>query len=84
MNLCSFGNVFEPTFPPSVIAKYCRIIDLLESVDQNLFRYNSLNYYKTLSRNKRGIESVKVNDKYRIEMKITKDFLILLLLYLVL
>ncbi len=61
-------------FPPAVVAKYCRIIDLLESIDraEDLFRYNSLNY-KALSGNKNGIESVRVNDKYRIELKITKD-----------
>ena len=61
-------------FPISVISKYCSIIDLLESVNrpEDLYRYHSLNY-KTLSGNKNGIESVRVNDKYRIELRTSKD-----------
>lgn len=61
-------------FPPSVVVKYCRVIDLLESVNkvEDLFRYHSLNY-KALSGNKDGIESVRVNDKYRLELRTAKD-----------
>ena len=60
-------------FPPSVVAKYCKVIDLLESVGrpEDLYRYHSLNY-KALSGNKKGVESVRVNDKYRIELRIIK------------
>lgn len=55
-------------FQPQVIKKYIRVIDLMESVNcvEDLFRYNSLNYEK-LQGDKAGIESVRVNDQYRIE-----------------
>lgn len=60
-------------FPQAVVAKYCKVVDLLESIEraEDLYRYHSLNY-KALSGNKKGIESVRVNDKYRIELRIVK------------
>lgn len=60
-------------FQPSVIAKYRRTIDLLESVAtvEDLFRFHSLNY-ETLIGDRAGLESVRVNDKYRIEFRTTK------------
>ncbi len=60
-------------FQPQVIAKYRKTIDLLESLSviEDLFRFHSLNY-ETLSGDKAGLESVRVNNRYRIEFKTTK------------
>ena len=57
-------------FQPQVIQKYKRVVDTLESVDrvEDLFRYNSLNY-EVLSGKEAGIESVRVDSKYRVEFK---------------
>jgi len=55
-------------FQPQIISKYQKVIIILESVSsvEDLFRYNSLRYEK-LQGNKKGLESVRVNDQYRIE-----------------
>lgn len=60
-------------FQPHIIAKYRKTIDLLESVNgvEDLYRYHSLNY-EVLLGDKKGLESVRVNDQYRIEFKTTK------------
>lgn len=59
-------------FQPQIIAKYRKTIDLLESVSvvEDLFRYHSLRY-EALGGDKAGLESVRVNDQYRIEFKTT-------------
>ena len=55
-------------FQPPIVAKYRKTIDLLESVAvvEDLFRY------ETLVGDKAGLESVRVNEQYRIEFKTTK------------
>lgn len=55
-------------FPDQVKKKYVKVVTILDSVSrkEDLYRYNSLNY-EALSGNKAGIESVRVNDKYRLE-----------------
>ena len=55
-------------YQPQIIRKYIRVIDLLKSADvvEDLFRFHSLNY-EVLKGDKKGIESVRVNDQYRIE-----------------
>lgn len=55
-------------FQPQIINKYQKVIVILESVSsvEDLFRYNSLRYEK-LQGDKKSIESVRVNDQYRIE-----------------
>lgn len=60
-------------FQPQIIAKYRKTIDLLESVSvvEDLFKYHSLKY-EALIGDKAGLESVRVNDQYRIEFKTTK------------
>ena len=60
-------------FQPQIIAKYRKTIDLLESltVVEDLYRYHSL-HYEVLVGDKVGMESVRVNDQYRIEFKTTK------------
>ena len=57
-------------FQPKIVAKYIRTIDLLESLSavEDLYRYRSLNYEKLVG-DKSGIESVRVNDQYRIEFQ---------------
>jgi len=57
-------------FQPQTIRKYRKTIDLLESVSvvEDLFRYNGLRY-EALHGDKGGLESVRVDDKYRIEFK---------------
>lgn len=60
-------------FQPQIIAKYRKTIDLLESVSvvEDLFKYHSLKY-EALIGDKAGLESVRVNDQYRVEFKTTK------------
>lgn len=60
-------------FQPQIIAKYRKTIDLLESLAmvEDLYRYHSLRYEVPVG-DKAGLESVRVNDQYRIEFKTTK------------
>ena len=60
-------------FQPNVVSKYRKPIDLLESLSvvEDLFRFKSL-HYEALVGDKAGIESVRVNDQYRIEFKTTR------------
>jgi proteic killer suppression protein len=60
-------------FQPQVINKYRKTIDILESVAcvEDLYRYNALNY-EVLKGDKKGLESVRVNDRYRIEFTTKK------------
>ena len=55
-------------FQPQIISKYKQTIDRLKAANkiEDLFPIKSLNYEK-LSGDKNGIESVRVNDQYRIE-----------------
>ena len=55
-------------FQPEVIKKYIKVVNILRNAKsvEDLFPFNSLNYEK-LSGDKEGIESVRVNDKYRLE-----------------
>jgi len=60
-------------FQPDVIKKYIKVVNILKNakVVEDLFPFNSLNYEK-LSGDKAGIESVRVNDKYRLEFRTEK------------
>lgn len=60
-------------FQPHIVAKYRKTIDLLESLScvEDLYRYHSL-HYEALVGDKAGLESVRVNDQYRMEMKTEK------------
>lgn len=57
-------------FQPQVIKQYKKTLNYMKYVSkiEDLFRIGSLNYEK-LSGNKNGLESVRVNDQYRIEFK---------------
>ncbi|MDR1415987.1 MAG: type II toxin-antitoxin system RelE/ParE family toxin [Prevotellaceae bacterium] len=60
-------------FQPQIAAKYRKAVDILESVTgvEELYRYNAL-HYEVLKGDKDGLESVRVNDQYRIEFKTAK------------
>ena len=57
-------------FQPDVIKRYIKTVEVMISVKNvlELSRINSLRYEK-LSGNKKGLSSVRVNDKYRIEFE---------------
>ena len=57
-------------FQPEVIKKYIKVVNILKNARsvEDLFPFNSLNYEK-LSGDNAGIESVRVNDKYRLEFQ---------------
>lgn len=57
-------------YQPHIVKKYVRVINILDSVDKavDLYRYRALRYEK-LAGDKTGLESVRVNDQYRIEFK---------------
>lgn len=54
-------------FQPDIIKRYIRVVDILEKVEriEDLYRFHSLNY-EVLVGNLKGLESVRVGDKYRI------------------
>lgn len=60
-------------FQPQIVRRYVKVVDLLRSTDrvEDLYRFNSLNY-EVLRGDKQGIESVRVNDQYRLEFKTEK------------
>lgn len=51
-----------------IVKKYIRVVGILDAVEKvtDLYRFNALHYEK-LSGDKAGLESVRVNDQYRIE-----------------
>lgn len=57
-------------FQPSVISRYVQAIDKLKAAEriEELFPIKSLNYEKLIGR-KKGLESVRINHKYRIEFR---------------
>ena len=61
-------------FQPQVVRKYVRVVNILDSVEkvEDLFRYHSLHYEKLVG-DKAGLESVRVNDQYRIEFKTSAE-----------
>ncbi|MDR0757910.1 MAG: type II toxin-antitoxin system RelE/ParE family toxin [Tannerella sp.] len=60
-------------FQPQTVAKYQKTVGILKSVSrvEDLFLYNGLRYEASHG-DREGSESVRVNDKYRIEFKTTK------------
>ena len=54
-------------FPKGVISKYKQTIDKLRAADkvEDLYPFKSLNYEK-LTGDKKGLESVRINQQYRI------------------
>jgi len=60
-------------FQPQIVTKYQKTVAILKSVSrvEDLFRYNGLRY-EVLQGDKAGIESVRVNDQYRVEFTTAK------------
>ncbi|MDE6717954.1 MAG: type II toxin-antitoxin system RelE/ParE family toxin [Muribaculaceae bacterium] len=60
-------------FQPQIVARYQLRIKTLESVEsiEELFPLKLLNY-EVLKGDKAGISSIRVNDQYRIEFKVSK------------
>ncbi|MBR3123700.1 MAG: type II toxin-antitoxin system RelE/ParE family toxin [Prevotella sp.] len=61
-------------FQPHIVRKYVRVVNILDSVNKpvDLYRYRSLHYEKLVG-DKAGLESVRVNDQYRIEFKSSEE-----------
>lgn len=57
-------------FQSDIIKRYVRVINILDSVKKvtDLYFFRSLHYEKLIG-DKAGLESVRVNDQYRIEFK---------------
>lgn len=55
-------------YQPQIVKKYIRVVNILDSVEKavDLYRYRALRYEKLVG-NKAGLESVRVNDQYRVE-----------------
>ena len=55
-------------FQPEVVKKYVKVVNILKQAKaiEDLFPFHSLNYEK-LTGDKAGIESVRVDDRYRLE-----------------
>ncbi len=60
-------------FQPDVVKRYKKGIDYLKwaSKKEDLFRINSLNF-EALQGDKIGLFSIRVNDQYRIEFKLSE------------
>jgi len=60
-------------FQPAIVKRYQARIETLEDAENTakLFTINSLRYEK-LHGDKEGLESIRVNDQYRIEFKTTQ------------
>ena len=61
-------------FQPEIVKKYVKVVNILDSVDKpsDLYRYRSL-HYEILSGDKAGLESVRLNDQYRLEIKVIAE-----------
>ena len=57
-------------FQPEVVKKYVKVINIMKNAGrvEDLFPFASL-HYEVLNGDMKGTESVRVNDKYRIEFK---------------
>ncbi|MBP3835287.1 MAG: type II toxin-antitoxin system RelE/ParE family toxin [Prevotella sp.] len=57
-------------FQPQVVRKYVQVVNILDAVEdvEDLYRYHSLHYEKLMG-DKKGLESVRVDSRYRIEFK---------------
>ena len=60
-------------FQPEIVKRYIRTIDIMEAVNsvEDLYRFHAL-HYEALVGDKKGLESVRVGDQYRIEFQSRK------------
>ena len=68
------ANDKQHRFQPDIVRRYVRVVNILDSVEKvvDLYRYRSLHYEK-LQGDKKGTESVRVNDQYRIEFRSSEE-----------
>ena len=61
-------------YQPQIISKYIRVVNILDAVERvtDLYRFNALKYEK-LHGDKEGLESVRVNDQYRLEFRSSEE-----------
>lgn len=61
-------------FQPGVINGYIKCINMMASLEsvEDLYLFNSL-HYEVLRGDKKGISSVRVNSKYRIEFSLSQQ-----------
>ncbi len=54
-------------YQPDIVKRYVRVVNILDSVERisDLLRYRSLRYEKLVG-DKAGLESVRVNNQYRL------------------
>lgn len=57
-------------YQPDIVKRYIRAVDILESVENTeaLYCFHAL-HYEALTGDKKGIESVRVGQKYRLEFR---------------
>ena len=57
------ANDKQHRYQPDIVRRYVRVVNILDSVDKvtDLFRFRSLHYEKLVG-DKKGLESVRVND----------------------
>jgi proteic killer suppression protein len=57
-------------FQPQIVNGYVKCVNALQSAEnfEELFTYNALNYEK-LKGDKKGLSSVRINNKYRLEFR---------------
>ena len=62
-------------YQPDMVKRYVRVVNILDSVERvsDLLRYRSLRYEKLVG-DKAGLESVRVNNQYRLEFKPSEVF----------
>ncbi|MFI3286959.1 MAG: type II toxin-antitoxin system RelE/ParE family toxin [Rikenellaceae bacterium] len=62
-------------FQPRVVKAYIRQVMLLAETKspEDLYKINSLNY-EVLSGDKKGVSSIRVDRKYRLEFMVSKEF----------
>ena len=61
-------------FQPQVIRGYVKCVKILEKarIIEDIFPFRGLNY-EVLKGDKKGISSVRINNQYRLEFKVTTD-----------
>lgn len=61
-------------YQPDIVKRYVQVVNILDSVEKvtDLYRYRSL-HYKKLAGDKAGLESVRVDDQYRVEFISSAD-----------
>jgi proteic killer suppression protein len=66
-------------YPKNLIKKFIDVVETLQEIKniEELYLYNSLKY-KKLQGDKKGIHSVRVNDKYRVQFRLEGGTIIII------